>query len=184
MDFRDGHNCLMKLSQQIMENDKGNNLVIYKGVFDKMPFSIIETYCEQLTQETLVVRKKIRTVFVEMAQNINFYSAEKNNGYGVGYISVNRSENGYTIVSGNLTNSYNYNRLKERVKKVEKLDNQSLHILKQKLLLESGFELTENANIGVVQCTIAANSPYQYNFEQISDNEYFVMLKIEVKIPR
>lgn len=179
MEFKGGHESLLRLSTMIQETE-GDNLMVYKGAFDRMPFSMIETYCEGLSEESPVVKKKIRSVFVEMAQNINFYSLEQSGGYGVGYISVNRSKDGYTIISGNTADEHHFNRLNTRIKKMELLNNDTLHGFKQKLMLEN-FDYSENANIGVVQCAIIANSHYEYEFVKTDDGKYFITLKIEVK---
>lgn len=182
MDFNGGHESLLRISSEI-QSLGADKLMVYKGVFDRVPFSMIETYCEQICEESPLVRKKIRSVFVEMAQNVNFYSAERENNCGIGYISVNRSKNGYVIISGNPANEKNYKRLHDRIKKMESADTCKLHDLKQKLMLEN-FDLTENANIGVVQCAIIANSKYCYDFTETSDGQYFITLRIEVKTPR
>ena len=183
MDFWGRHECMLRLSTDI-QDIRGKNIMLYKGAFGVVPFSMIETYCDQLIEQGALVRKKVRFVFVELAQNINRYSVDRDNDEGVGFISICQSNDGYAIVSGNMTSGQNHKRLMDRLVTIASLNNdkEELHLYKRRLMKE-GVAFSENANIGLVQSAIVACSRFYYESVKTDGDKYFITLKIEIKVP-
>ena len=59
---------------QSLVND---NLLLYKGPFNKPVLGVFQYYIYETLMDYPFLRKKIYSVFVELAQNIIYYSAEK-----------------------------------------------------------------------------------------------------------
>ena len=57
---------------------QNNTLVFYKGAFDEKVISEISQNIRKKLVTSPAVNKKVFSVFIELAQNIAFYSAERN----------------------------------------------------------------------------------------------------------
>ncbi|MBR4266925.1 MAG: hypothetical protein IKQ46_12805 [Bacteroidales bacterium] len=182
MEFSRDHNCMLKLSKEVCET-QGKKLMFFNGVFGRVPFAMIDAYCEDILDQPAIVNKKVRTVFVELAQNINFYSEQRENNKGIGFISVCQTADGFMITSANTASKYNESRLSQRLENIKLLDKSGMHSYKRKLMHEN-FQNTETANIGVVQSSIIAEAKFRYDSVKIEDNLYFITLKIEIKVPK
>lgn len=181
MDVLGRHESMLRIASEVQDTH-GRNVMIYKGAFGRVPFSMIETYCQELVDQGPVVKKKVRSVFVELAQNINFYSSERDKGEGIGYMSIAQTDDGYSIISGNKSSVDNEKRLITRLEKISKLDNSGMHEYKRKLMHE-GIPMSENANIGVVHSAIVAGSKFVYESVKTDDDNCFITLKIDIKVP-
>ena len=179
MDFVGEHKDLWRFPSDFQSVDC-KNMMVYKGAFGRVPFSMIDIYSRSVMPNDPVLRKKVRFVSVEMAQNVNFYSAEKLGGDGVGCIALGETENGIVIATGNLAGAEDCSVLTGRLDKAGSFGEKELHAYKQKLMLES-FDMSENANIGLVQSIIVAGSGFRYRSVPVAPDKYFVTLEIEIK---
>ncbi len=88
--------------------DRKKVLLYYKGPFDELVLSKISYYLREQFPESPKAGKKLFAVFIELAQNIAYYSSEMNlfgnelSKHGVGTILIKENENAYTLTAGNL----------------------------------------------------------------------------------
>ena len=171
-----------------MDGKHGKNIMMYKGPFGQSAIALFQTYCNQLLEENFFIKKKILSVAIELAQNINLYSVEKETTKdgkieGYGFMSICRNIDGYSIISGNPAEKADAEKLTQRCDDINKADNEQLHKLKRKLWNMEN-PVPESANIGLVQSALIAGSKINYESAKTETGKYFITLELEIKVPK
>jgi len=129
------------------------------------------------------IRKKIYTVFMEVMQNILFYSAERNK-IGTkqeksGSVSIYFSEGNYHIVAFNLVESKWIRMISERCESISSMQHEELRKLKFQERLR---EAPENEfSIGLVKVALSARTPFQYAFEDVGSAHSLFSIHVALK---
>lgn len=171
-----------------MDGKHGKNIMMYKGPFGQTAIALFQTYCNQLLEENFFLKKKILSIAIELGQNINLYSAEKETAKdgkieGYGFISIRRNLDGYCIMSGNPAEKADAEKMTSRCDEINKSTKEELHALKRKLWNMEN-PISESANIGLVQSALIADSKINYESVKTETGKYFITLEIEIKIPK
>jgi len=164
-----------------------NIKISYKGPFDERILSSIGNYIEVIlgTNEQNASRKLFK-IFIELAQNIAYYSAEKNEIYqdkefGLGTLVISEFEEFFSFITGNAVRNENIIELIEKCEFINTLDRESLRKYKrEQRRIDPGER--GNAHIGLIQVALTSANPLDIEVSPI-DNEtsYF---SIAVKIDK
>lgn len=156
--------------------------LFYKGVFNSKVLSVLGKYILQGIDNGSVVSEKLFKIFIELSQNISFYSAEKSNDElkeGLGIISISYEDNHYLLSAGNIIDNSDMVKLTDKLKLIETLDRQGLRDLRrQRRHLERGDKGT--ANVGLIQVALTSENPLNFNFKRINDEYSFYSLLVTV----
>jgi hypothetical protein len=134
--------------------------------------------------ENDITRRRIFSVMVELVQNINLYSAEKDYsesdkkmvGKGIVVITTNDDENAFTIGSGNLVKNAQINQLKQKLDYINQLDDEQLRgYFRQQLRTPEDQDST-----GLVGVVRKAKNPLKYEFLPIDEEHSFFILTIQI----
>lgn len=132
--------------------------------------------------------KKIFSVFVEMAQNIAFYSRERVNmsnqeeSVGAGIIVLTEGEGSvFTVTSGNLVKKDSVPGIIERCRKINGMDREELkNYYKEQLRLkrEKG---KRGAGVGLIDIARRSGHPIQYGVTAVDGDSSFLVLSVKIR---
>lgn len=149
----------------------------YKGPFDetilsKMIFHIRSKFSSSKSGH------KLFSIFLELAQNISFYSAEKNvlddvPETGVGTVIIQEKTETYIFIASNLVSINKIDDIIERLEEIKSLDFDGLRQLKKRMRSQPIEENKDRqtGNIGLIQAAIKADYPLSFTSNKVNDNE-------------
>ena len=180
----------MQTKQDILSEIKNNNLNIsYTGSFDSQILAVIAKNVESEFSEDAQLNKKLFKIFIELAQNIALYSAERvgnsddNTFSGYGSIFIKEYVDNYTLYSGNIANIDDINPAIERCNIINSLPRNKLREYKrERRRLPAGKR--GGGNIGLIQISLMANNPIDYKVINIENDKYFYILSIKINKKR
>jgi len=131
--------------------------------------------------------KKIFSVFIEMAQNIALYSAEKvhlddsNADVGAGIIMVTENNKNYTIISGNLVEKQAIPGIIAHCEKINRLDKEGLKQFYKKQIKLPRRKGKRGAGVGLIDIARKSGNPIQYNVNPVDHLNSFVVLSVNIQ---
>jgi hypothetical protein len=161
-----------------------SSIISYNGPFDAQVLSVIAENIEYSLSNNPRVSKKIFKIFIELAQNISYYSAEKQknetgNDFGVGILILKEYENYYTFSTGNLIEKSQVLHVIQKCETINMLDREKLRQYKRKLRnMPSG--VPGGGNIGLVQVALTADYPIEYSVISVEDDKSFYIVSVKV----
>ncbi|MCC7430191.1 hypothetical protein IT568_05045 [bacterium] len=164
-----------------------NILLAFKGTISQnILVGLGEMIKDKLMFDTrhYVVSKKVFSIFIELAQNIFYYSAEKinlgNTKAGSGILVIKECEKFYTISSGNKIENSKATEIVQNCEFINQLDKNKLkEFYKEKL--NTPKELSQNGG-GVGLIDIARKSGNKLNTKIIKINENYSFFVLSVNI--
>ena len=161
-----------------------NIQVSYKGPIDERILSIIGNYIELVVDDP-VVSKKIFKIFIELAQNISFYSAEKSrlgdkkSEIGAGTIVIGDFKEYYTFVTGNNVKNADIIPLIEKCEIINSLDREGLRKYKrEQRKLPPGR--MGGAHIGLIQVALTSANPLDIEVQPVDDKHSFFSIAVRI----
>ncbi len=171
----------VKNSDEILEFYKHNLLIAYQGVFERTLLSVIAGNIETSVKDFALSKKMFR-VFVELAQNISFFSDEKvktEEGFsGKGIILLKVIENGYIFATGNMIENEKVNHLKESCDHINTLNREILRQYKREQLEK--VQNARNTNLGFIQVALLTGNKIFYNLKEINKNYSFITISAKI----
>lgn len=130
--------------------------------------------------------KKVFSVFVEQAQNIIRYSAERVSGrardidveMSSGIVTIGRENGGIFVVCANALKTVDVPKLRERLERLRGMDQSELKAYYKEQLREPPDMDSKGATIGLIEIARRASSPIEFDFEPMNDEETFFCLKV------
>lgn len=154
----------------------------YKGPFDSKVLSVIGEYIQKIIGPDSPVSQKLFKIFIELAQNIGFYSGEKSstdNETGVGMIIIREVEDQYFMHTGNLISTKDAEIIIEKCEIINSLDRQGLREFKRKQRnLPPGEKGT--ANVGLIQVALTSENPLKFKMSSIDKESSFFSIMVTV----
>lgn len=163
-------------------------LMSFKGVFAQPAIvemaSALRGKVASRTNQTMVM-KRIFAIFVEMSQNILFYSAEKEadeegKENGVGILVVSEHDDRYCVSSGNLMFNANVEKIRSRCEIVSKMNKEELkaYYSEQRKLPRSSD--SKGAGLGLIDMARKSEYPIEFSFIPFNDETSFYMLSVYI----
>jgi hypothetical protein len=133
--------------------------------------------------------KKVFSVFVEMAQNIARYSAERvqlngtpgHIGVGAGIIVVTETDRIYTITSGNQVQHHAIPPVIQLCDTINKMDKDKLKQFYKKQIKSARVKGKRGAGVGLIEIARKSGNPIQYKVTQIDDLNSFLVLSVKIQ---
>lgn len=168
-------------------NKNSTNLIFYNGPISIEMISFMANHIRDLLIDNEKVSKKLFKVFIELAQNVSYYSANVIKGSenygssrGIGYVSVDPSENGFLVSTGNLIMVDHAPILQKNCGEINKLNEVELRELKRKTRTQAAVR-DIGAHIGLIHTGLISGSKLNIEIEPVDEkHSYF---KISVLIP-
>ncbi len=158
-------------------------ILSYKGPITNVLLSEFGKDVRQKLQDNKKVSKKVFSIFMEVTQNILFYSKEVNhfgNKDKVGTIVVVELKDHIKILSGNLIIRKSINSLLKKFDAIQSLDREALRAYKRELRDAPSEEESRGAGIGLVQIALVSDE-IEASIKNMGDEFAFFALSIKVK---
>jgi len=164
--------------------DSKDLLISYKGPFlEDILAKLSEIIRESFTNDQ-VLSRKLLAVFLEMAQNVYFYSSETielgEKSYGIGSVMVVQKGGTYTFRTGNYVPLEYVETLAKSVELVNSLDRDGLRQLKREVRTTQPGERSKGAGIGLIQIALTTESKVEYEYAQVDEKNVFFSLSINI----
>lgn len=162
-----------------IENQK-NSLMIYKGAFTVNLISILGNQIKLLPEIDLRIVQKLFRIFMELTQNVSYYSAEVVNvksgvSCGNGWVTIQDFEDYMRVTTGNRIKPEHHEPLIKYCNEINSYDNLQLRKLKRDIRSQA-LERDTGAQIGLIQTSIISMN--KLDFQIISDhaeNDFFII---------
>jgi hypothetical protein len=138
-------------------------------------------------------RKMINRIFailVEQMQNIIKYSVQRTTGgkgddlfvLSSGLIAVGVEGDHYSVISGNVIQNQDIDRIKDRLDRIIAMDQDGLKEHYKAMRKMEPDERSRGAGLGFIEMARKASKPLEYQFKTIDDEHSFFSLKALVKM--
>lgn len=157
-------------------------LVIHKGDFSQDAiFPVLKIIEENLQKEKtdVVSKKKIFHILVELLQNISKHCL-KEGDKKEGIFLIGRSDNYFTINTGNIIENEKVKALKIQLDYIGSLNQKELKDLYLSKLRERNIPSAEGAGIGLIDVARRLISPLNYSIQQLDDKRSFLSFNVIV----
>ncbi len=162
-----------------------NILISYKGpVTDALMAEIVKDIRGKLSSNPKA-GKKLFAIFIELSQNILYYSAEVvrfgERADRVGTILITEEAEFYRLACGNLVDNGYIGELLESCQKINEMDKDELRDYKrEQRSLPQGVR-SKGAGIGLIQAALTSGNPLHIESMQVDDNFTFFSLSVTIE---
>jgi len=156
----------------------------YKGLFDKHIRFVFGNHIETVLSLFPIARERIFRIFIELTQNISFYSIEKNphakaHEAGIGTVLIKEYDDFFLLITGNVAQPEDATAVVDKINKINSLTRENLRKFKrEKRKLPRG--LHGAAHIGLIQSALI--SGYELKSEKTDVENGMSYLTISVRI--
>lgn len=158
-------------------------LLSYKGPLSDHLLAEFSREVREKVQSSPKAGKKVFSIFMELAQNVLFYSKESNfvNKFDpVGTLAIIDNGDSYRIIAGNLVYKSAVMNLKDKCDKVNSMDRDNLREYKRMLRNAPKGEESRGAGIGMVQAALTSQNPLHYEIREFGDDYAFYLISVIV----
>jgi len=151
------------------------NIICYHGPIDIDLVAFASNYAKRhITADGFTIGK-IYKVFIELAQNVSFYSAKQHNdvrkfGSGIGWFRIDEQKDSYSISTGNIIYKEHGSILEKNCSEINSLHEEELRDLKRITRSQAG-KRDIGAHIGLIQMGLLTGNPLRIKIEK-RDNKY------------
>jgi Family of unknown function (DUF6272) len=139
---------------------------------------------KKMQEEDPKVGKKVFSIFMELAQNVLYYSKEINhfgNKDRVGTLVIVNTEEYYKLITGNLVNKSIVPKLLEKCEAINSLDREDLREYKRQLRNNPRGEESKGAGIGLVQVALTSGNQIEMKIKELEGEFAFYVVIVSVK---
>lgn len=153
--------------------------VSYTGPFDGQVLSVLAKNIEYSLSDSPSVNKKMFKIFLELAQNIAYYSAEqeinrRGEEAGVGTLTIQEYDSHYVFSTGNMVTEKQAEHITGKCDKINTLGRDGLRDYKRKMRkLPAGAK--GGGNIGLIQVALTAGSPVDYKMIPVGEHIFYIV---------
>lgn len=161
-----------------------NNILYYHGIVNIDLISFISNYMKQQIISTNSVHLKIYKVFIELTQNVSYYSADQQDsnrkfGSGKGWFSVDESNDSFIITTGNKILKEHGNILIKNSNEINLLNEEELRNLKRKTRSKAPIK-DIGAHIGLIQTGLITSNKIDVKIDPFDDKYSFFTISAKV----
>lgn len=171
-------------AHQLMSEE--NTLIAFTGHFDHLLTTLlllnIKNKLSSLEAATGIDRK-VYSVLVESIENVSKHSSNTNQSPNIAILILSKSEDKYTIVTGNHILNEEIPALKEKLEKVSKHSQAELKQLYREQILSKRTD-DNNAGLGIIDIAIKSGNMIQFEFKPLTEQTSFYLLQTEINIQK
>jgi hypothetical protein len=164
--------------------EKDHIIVCFKGPFLARILALEGEKINLLVNEDPAVNKKVFSIFIELAQNVAYYSEDKsefdNKLLGKGTFLITESHSHYTLSSANLIKKSWETEVLEKCQLINSLDYEGLRKLKSELRSQPKRSGHSSGNIGLVEIALKSRSPLNAEVSPVDDVLSYLILSVDV----
>jgi hypothetical protein len=168
--------------------DKSQIILLFKGAMSQNTLvrigDLIRLPSEEIGSD--MYSKRLFAIMVEMAQNILFYSQEREispatgANVGVGIVLVQQMPKLYQIICGNRINEDQKQRLQAQCSKINGMGQEELreyYSQQRRRVLQEG---SKGAGLGLIDIAKRSKNPLIFDFHAMPDAHYFFTLVVQI----
>lgn len=165
---------------------KNKTLLSYRGPFYIELISVFGNNVRNYTNVYSNARKKLFRIFIELSQNVSYYSEDfhmvnNESRIGIGELNLKEFESHFTFTTKNLVKRSDSDILIQRCNTINSSSIGDLRQLKREQRLNSPGEKF-GARIGLIQAVMLSQNKINYQYEEVDKD--FAYLSITVKIDK
>lgn len=164
-----------------------NVILSFKGeISQSILVSIGDLLKEKLTHEETNQRvtSKVFFIFVELAQNIYRYSAERSvieeKPVGMGVLFIRESASHYTIFAGNVVSPEEASDIASQCATINSMNSDELKKYYKEQIKKPRAEGEIGGGIGLISVVRKAGNPIDAGITHIDENQTFLVLSVKV----
>ncbi|SDG73442.1 SiaB family protein kinase [Roseospirillum parvum] len=176
-------------------NEKGIIFAFTGYLSEELLFSLGDALRKKMALEETDanVAKRVFSVFVEQAQNVIRYSADRVEGetaqsalsgqrveFSSGLVAVANSENGFSVVCGNVIDAAHVERLRTRLDQLAAMDKNEIRSYYKEKLRAGPDEDSKGASLGLIEIARRSTRPIRYDFIEAAPGQAFYCLEAYV----
>jgi hypothetical protein len=137
--------------------------------------------------DTLKGTKRIFSVFIEMSQNVMYYSKEREldplsgKEYGVGIVLFHETQEDFIVTSGNLAEKDKAEEIKQKVDELTQMDIFEVKECYKEIIRKPRKEGSKGAGLGLIDIVRKAEGLVECNVRNINKKESFLILSTRFK---
>lgn len=169
----------------IRQSLNGKTIVSYKGPISNMILVKISDEIKIKFRHKARISRKLFSIFIELAQNILYYSPELASSSEKGKIahfSIEEENDHYLIIAGNYVENNTPEEMNARCKKINGMNEQELRNYRKNILENPPNKKSKGAGIGLIKVALTSGSPLLNSIDKVNDQYSF--LTISTKIPK
>jgi hypothetical protein len=166
----------------LISND--NVLLSYKGPLTDILLAEFSRDIRDKLKEDKRAGKKVFAIFMELAQNVLYYSKEVNlfgNNDKVGTLVILDIGDAYKVITGNMVYKTSLPLLIEKCEMVNSLDRDALREYKRELRSAPSEGESRGAGIGLVQAALTADNHLEMIVQELQGEHAFFVLGVLVE---
>ncbi|UCH93571.1 MAG: SiaB family protein kinase [Candidatus Aminicenantes bacterium] len=142
-------------------------------------------FSQELGRANIV--KKLFSIFIEMAQNIAIYSAERvylddrHRDVGAGIIMVTEKNKIYQITSGNLVKKDSIPKIIEHCRTINHMDKEKLKQFYKAQIKSSREKGKKGAGVGLIDMARKSGNPILYEVTPVDNINSFLVLSVKIQ---
>jgi hypothetical protein len=146
---------------------------------------LLKTKSSQDFGRTNIV-KRLFSIFIEMAQNIAIYSAERiylddhHGDVGAGIIVVTEENKNYTITSGNLVKNQSISKIIEHCQRINRMEKGELRQFYKAQIKSSRERGKKGAGVGLIDIARKSGNTIRYGVTRVDDINSFLVLSVKI----
>jgi len=149
--------------------------ISYTGPFDSNVLSVLAKNIEFSLSLDPKLNKKVFKIFIELAQNIAFYSAERaisteGENMGVGIFIIKEFDDNYIFSTGNLATKRDIQPVMEKCNAINSMDREALREYKRQ---QRNLPPSEKV-------ALTADNPLEYGVVKITEEHYFYIISVKI----
>ena len=160
-------------------------LISYKGPVTDVIMAEISKDIRDKFAENPRISRKLFAIFMELAQNILYYSAEKttigSDKGGIGTILITETDEHYTFACGNLVEQQYVQELADGCTLINSMDKDELREYKRERRSSPQHERSKGAGIGLIQVAITAENKLVVEHKQIDEGHTFFSISVKIE---
>ncbi|WP_020526323.1 SiaB family protein kinase [Flexithrix dorotheae] len=172
------------MSVEVQTNN--SKVVFHSGVIDELVISHLGDQIRERFADAPKTNRKLFSIFMELTQNIFFYSAEKitdsDSEKRIGSVSITEEEEQYTIQCSNLVEQQYAGELEESCATIKGMDKEALRKYKREQRGKPQGERSKGAGIGLIQVAILSENNLQASI--VPENEDFSRYSLDIKVEK
>ena len=165
-----------------------NVVLYYKGPFDEHILSNISSQLRRKFSDNPRAGAKLFAIFIELAQNISYYSAESNFFYdeegqknGVGTVVIIDREDAIVFSAGNLVKSEQVVEIIAKCQEINTLSFEELRALKRDTRSTERTEGQKGGNIGLIHVALKSENPLEVEAKVVDEHHSFFMISATIQ---
>jgi hypothetical protein len=171
----------MDLTRYIRDKMMKERLMfVYRGVVtneNSVPLLMLLEKEMKNSEFGFVARKRLFMFVLESLQNVSIHS-NSNQHFNLSMVIYARTDNGYTVTTGNVLPSSSINDLKVKLDVINSLDTKDIRDIYRQMLSSAEFSNKGNAGLGLIEMAKKTGNKLDYDFVPLdSEYSYFILSK-------